>query len=81
VLHERTGLLVDEHDVAGLATALARLAADPALAARLGRAGRERVRAEFELGQQCAGLAGHVHGMIADYAAMDPGERAAAWGA
>jgi glycosyltransferase involved in cell wall biosynthesis len=81
VLHERTGLLVDEHDVAGLAAALARLAADPALAARLGRAGRERVRAEFELGQQCAGLAGHVHGMIADYAAMDPGERAAAWGA
>jgi glycosyltransferase involved in cell wall biosynthesis len=43
-----TGLLVPEGDAAALATALARLAADPALAARMGAAGRCRI--EHELG-------------------------------
>jgi glycosyltransferase involved in cell wall biosynthesis len=78
VLHERTGLLVEEHDIAGLANALARLAADPALRDRLGRAGREHVEAEFCIERQCAGLADHVRRMIADYAAIGAHAREAA---
>jgi glycosyltransferase involved in cell wall biosynthesis len=44
VIHGVTGLLVDPMDVAGLADALARLLADPALAARLGAAAELRAR-------------------------------------
>lgn len=49
VEHERTGLLVPERDAVALADALERLARDPALRSRLGRAGRAKVLAEFEL--------------------------------
>lgn len=48
VHHERTGLLVPPGDSAALARAIERLAADPGLAARLGRAGREHVRQNFD---------------------------------
>lgn len=41
------GLLVGEGDAAGLAAAINRLLADPALARRMGRRGRERVLQEF----------------------------------
>jgi len=44
-----TGLLVEPRDATGLANALARLAADPGLGLRLGRAGREKVLREFDL--------------------------------
>ena len=53
VAHDRTGLLVhyDPDDAAafeaGLATAIGELVADPARAAAMGAAGRERVLAEF----------------------------------
>ncbi|HSM61642.1 MAG TPA: glycosyltransferase family 4 protein [Longimicrobiales bacterium] len=47
VEHERSGLLVPPGDVAGLAGALDRLAADPELRARLGAGGEERVRRTF----------------------------------
>ena len=47
VVDGQTGLLVDEGDVAGMTHAMQRLADDPALAERLGRAARERVCAEF----------------------------------
>jgi glycosyltransferase involved in cell wall biosynthesis len=42
VLHEQTGLLVEQRDPAGLADAILRLAGDPRLRLRLGAAGRER---------------------------------------
>ncbi|MBN8873774.1 MAG: glycosyltransferase family 4 protein [Rhodospirillales bacterium] len=42
VVPEVTGLLVPPNDAAALATALRRLAADPALRARMGEAGRRR---------------------------------------
>jgi glycosyltransferase involved in cell wall biosynthesis len=42
VRHGETGLLAEPEDVAGLADAVLRLLDDPALAARLGRAGRDR---------------------------------------
>lgn len=49
VEHERTGLLVDPGDAVGLARAVRRLADDPALARRLGEAGREHVEATCSL--------------------------------
>jgi glycosyltransferase involved in cell wall biosynthesis len=44
-----TGLLVPPGDHVALAAALERLAGDPALRERLGRAGRERVVREFSV--------------------------------
>lgn len=45
----RSGLLVPEQDSLALAAALARLLDDPEFAARLGRAGREKVNREFNV--------------------------------
>jgi len=49
VRHEREGLLFHPSDWDGLAAQLRRLLADPALRARLGAAGRERVAQEFAI--------------------------------
>jgi glycosyltransferase involved in cell wall biosynthesis len=62
----RTGLLVAEGDVDGMAACLLRLAREPALAADLGRAARAWVRAEFAMEQRIGRLweiiAATVHG-------------------
>ncbi|MEN6452102.1 MAG: glycosyltransferase family 4 protein [Thermoguttaceae bacterium] len=42
VIPDETGILVPPRDVAGLATAIGRLASDPALRARMGQEGRRR---------------------------------------
>ncbi|TMB53063.1 MAG: glycosyltransferase family 4 protein [Deltaproteobacteria bacterium] len=55
VVHEETGLLVPPGDPAALATALARLAGDRALRARLGDAGRARVLARYTSAQMAEG--------------------------
>jgi glycosyltransferase involved in cell wall biosynthesis len=47
VEHERTGLLVDSEDEAGLRAAAARLASDRSLALGWGAAGRERALSRF----------------------------------
>ncbi len=47
VVDGETGLLVRPDDVAGFASAIARLAADPELASRLGEAGSRRHRERF----------------------------------
>jgi glycosyltransferase involved in cell wall biosynthesis len=47
VRHDETGILVAPRDVAGLAAAIAILAADPARRAAMGRAGRALVEREF----------------------------------
>jgi len=54
--HERTGLLVEERDVGAMAEAITRLAADPDLRARYGRAGREKILAEFSIQRHRDGL-------------------------
>jgi len=43
-----TGFLVKPGDLAGLRTSVERLREDPELAARMGRAGRERCRIDFD---------------------------------
>ncbi len=52
-----SGLLVAPSDAGGLAAAIARLAADPALRARMGEAGRAKVAAEFDVDAGAARLA------------------------
>ena len=47
VIHGETGLLVDRGDAEGLSAAIATLLANPDLRARMGAAGRERVRNLF----------------------------------
>jgi glycosyltransferase involved in cell wall biosynthesis len=48
VVPEVTGLLVPPGDAAALAAALRRMAADPALRARMGAAGRERALQRYD---------------------------------
>jgi glycosyltransferase involved in cell wall biosynthesis len=55
VAHGETGLLVPPGDPLALASALARLARDPALRARLGAAGRERVLAHYTSARMAEG--------------------------
>ena len=49
VIERETGLLVDEHDVRGMADAMVRLVDEPALAGRLGAAARDHVRAHHSM--------------------------------
>jgi glycosyltransferase involved in cell wall biosynthesis len=49
VVHEQNGLLVPERDEVALADAMERLLRDPTLRASLGRRGRERVLADFNI--------------------------------
>jgi colanic acid/amylovoran biosynthesis glycosyltransferase len=51
-----TGFLVTPHDTASLADALARLAGDPSLLARMGKAGREKVLRDFDLSANAEAL-------------------------
>jgi glycosyltransferase involved in cell wall biosynthesis len=57
VVPERTGLLVEPGDIEGLADALERLLADPALGRRLGAAGRALVIERFDLTRNVERLA------------------------
>ena len=51
-----TGLLTDEGDIPGLTENLHRVLTDPALAAKLGAAGRERVLSQFDIRDCTASL-------------------------
>jgi glycosyltransferase involved in cell wall biosynthesis len=56
VVEGSTGFLVDERDVEGMARHMERLVTDPALAAALGRAGRQRVADHFSMDSSIARL-------------------------
>jgi alpha-maltose-1-phosphate synthase len=61
----QTGLLVPPDDPAALARAIGALVADPARAARMGRAGRQRAVAEFSwtgIAEQTAALYAELTG-------------------
>lgn len=62
VLPEETGLLVEPGDATGLADALGRVLADPALGQRLGAAGRTVVRDRFDVGRNVGRLAALLGG-------------------
>jgi colanic acid/amylovoran biosynthesis glycosyltransferase len=64
VVDGRTGLLVAPNDVLALADALERVLRDPALARRLGDAGRAHVAAEYDP-EQCFGRAARLLGEAA----------------
>ena len=66
VIDGETGLLVPPGRPVALADAIERLAADPGLRARLGRAGRARVLAEFDLHVTTAALAARFAASVAE---------------
>lgn len=47
ILHNETGILIEERDVAGMAQAMIKLIDDPARADGLGKAGRARISSEY----------------------------------
>ncbi|MEZ5823491.1 MAG: glycosyltransferase family 4 protein [Geminicoccaceae bacterium] len=59
----RNGLLIESDDVAALAKALVRLIVDPALRARLGKEGRERVVRDFDAHSGIERIATLLRGM------------------
>jgi glycosyltransferase involved in cell wall biosynthesis len=58
VIDGETGFLVNEGDVAGMGRMMARLASQPALAARLGESARRRALAGYTLSRHLEQLAG-----------------------
>ena len=58
VEHERSGLLLEEGDIATMATHMVRLARDPALASTLGKTGRMRVVEHHRVQDSIAALQG-----------------------
>lgn len=57
VEHEISGLLVPAGSVEDLACAIGRLAGDPTLCMRMGRAGQKKVRSDFDVRLEAARLA------------------------
>jgi glycosyltransferase involved in cell wall biosynthesis len=70
VAQGRTGFLVRERDVDGLAAAIARLLRDDAVWAQFSAAGRRRVCEQFDLARQTERLEALYHDVIADAAAQ-----------
>ena len=60
-----TGVLVSEGDVDGMAAAMRRLVLEPALAARLGAAGQQRVSEQFTVQHHWAAIAGLLERIVA----------------
>jgi colanic acid/amylovoran biosynthesis glycosyltransferase len=56
IIHEETGLLVEEHDVQGMARCMAQLYGDVERAREMGRKGKARIRDNFSMGHSIGGL-------------------------
>jgi len=56
IIEAETGFLVAEHDIDSMADRMLQLARDPALAAALGKAGRQRIERHFSMERSIAGL-------------------------
>jgi colanic acid/amylovoran biosynthesis glycosyltransferase len=56
IIEGETGILVDEHDVTGMTTAMSLLLHDAELVERLGQSARERVRSHFAIDNSIARL-------------------------
>lgn len=56
VVDRKTGLLIDEGDIEGMAEQMIRLAKDPHLAAELGQAGRQWISSEYSMQKSIQGL-------------------------
>ena len=67
IIDGKTGFLVDEGDVERMAEYMTQLAKDPILAARLGRAAREHVCAEFSMEQSIGNLWRESEAAIRDH--------------
>lgn len=78
VAHGRTGLLVPERDVAGLAQGIGGLLGDPAMWNAFSRAGRARVASEFDLHAQTRKLEGLYRDLLRDWPARTFGRAASA---
>jgi len=69
VREDQEGLFFAEGDAGGLAAALVRLADDPALRARLGASGRERVVTRYSWAVHCRQVEGVLERVVRDRAA------------
>ena len=67
-----TGFVVPRREPAALATALGQLAADPALRAQMGAAGRERAHREFRPAEQIAAFDRFYQDVLAGQRASGP---------
>ena len=68
VVHEKTGFLVAEGDINGMAEYMMRLAKDPQLAADLGKAGREWISSEYSMEKSINHLWSIIDAAIAESA-------------
>jgi glycosyltransferase involved in cell wall biosynthesis len=75
VIEGTTGFLVDEHDVDGMAERMLRLIEEPALAARLGQAARDHVRAHFSMERSLGRLWAIIERCIAGHEQLRQGAR------
>jgi glycosyltransferase involved in cell wall biosynthesis len=62
---ERTGFLVAEHDADAIENRLLRILADDSLRARMGRAARDKMEAEYDIRDRIAALEEHYDQVIA----------------
>ncbi|MCX6194922.1 MAG: glycosyltransferase, partial [Cytophagales bacterium] len=58
VIEEKTGLLVDEHDVKGMAEALKKLASNPSLTRSYGAAARKHMEEQYDVVKLSAKIKG-----------------------
>ena len=64
VIENKTGFLVEEHDVEGMAAYMIKFAKDPELASRMGKAGRLFMLENFEMKERIETIANLLHAAL-----------------